>query len=105
MTKQKQGNSAVIDRINLIGQFIKVFGKDRIEVVLGDREFVGQEWVDWLKMKQIPYNLRLREMRGYMADSSGKIGEAWMKFLKRLFAYSAIAAGRFAVFCLLYLNV
>jgi pimeloyl-ACP methyl ester carboxylesterase len=39
------------------------------------------------------------------ADSSGKIGEAWMKFPKGLFAHSAIAAGRFAVFCLLSLNV
>ena len=80
MTEQKQGNSAVIDRINLISQFIKTFGKDRIEVVLGDREFIGQEWVDWLKNERIPYNLRIREIREYVADSNGEMVHAYKLF-------------------------
>lgn len=51
-------------------------------MVLGDREFVGQEWVNWLKMEKISYCLRLREMCEYVIDPDGKMVHAYELFHK-----------------------
>jgi hypothetical protein len=32
----------------LIERFIKQFGKDNLEMILADREFVGEKWFNWL---------------------------------------------------------
>lgn len=37
----KRGNSNSQERIDLVGRFIKLFGKDVIESLVADREFVG----------------------------------------------------------------
>ena len=52
---KKQGNSNYIDRSDLIKKFIKCFGKDRIECVIGDSEFIGKNWIEWLKEEKIEY--------------------------------------------------
>ena len=57
---KKQGSSDHIDRIDLIEQFIKCFGKDRIECVIGDSEFIGKNWIEWLKEENIEYVMCLR---------------------------------------------
>ena len=41
---KKQGSIDHIERIDLIEQFIKCFGKDRIECVIGDSKFIGKNW-------------------------------------------------------------
>lgn len=56
----KRGNSCTKERINLIKDFIKVFGADRINYILGDREFIGKEWQDWLIEIEIPFYIRIR---------------------------------------------
>ena len=67
---KKQGNSNYIDRSNLIKQFIKCFGKDRIECVIGDSEFIGKHWIDWLKKEKIEYVMCLRNSQN-IANSKG----------------------------------
>ena len=37
----KSGNSNCKDRCNLLAKVIKVIGKERIDVLVGDREFIG----------------------------------------------------------------
>lgn len=67
---KKQGSSDHIDRIDLIEQFIKCFGKDRIECVIGDSEFIGKNWIEWLKEEKIEYVMCLRNSQN-IANSKG----------------------------------
>jgi transposase len=55
----KQGNSNYRDRIRVMKKFIDVFGVDSIEVLVADREFVGEVWFRWLKKRNIPFVIRV----------------------------------------------
>ena len=57
---KKQGSTDHIDRIDLIEQFIKCFGKERIECIISDAEFIGKNWINWLKEEKIEYVMNLR---------------------------------------------
>jgi hypothetical protein len=57
----KRGNSHTNERIALVNRFIKLFGKEKIEALLGDREFIGEDWVAYLNTNKIGYYLRIRE--------------------------------------------
>lgn len=57
----KRGNSDTQERIALIQKFIDHFGKSCIAGLLADREFIGQEWLDWLINKQIPFWIRIKD--------------------------------------------
>ena len=56
----KRGNSDTTERIELIKQFISWFGKDVIDCLLADREFIGKEWLGFLTKHKIRYHIRLR---------------------------------------------
>lgn len=45
----------------MMGRFIRLFGSDRIECLLADREFVGDKWLEYLNGSNIEYNIRIRE--------------------------------------------
>lgn len=55
----KSGNSNCENRINLLGKVIEILGKERIEVIVGDREFIGLSWIKYLKDNRIPYCMRV----------------------------------------------
>lgn len=55
----KSGNSNSENRINLLSKVIAVLGKDRIRLIVGDREFVGLSWIKYLKENDIPYCMRV----------------------------------------------
>jgi len=57
----KRGNSNTDERIALIDRYIKLFGKANIENLLGDREFVGEDWIAYLNTNKIKYYLRIRD--------------------------------------------
>ena len=57
--KSKQGNSGYRDRIRVMKKFIDIFGVDKIEVLVADREFVGEIWFKWLKKREIPFCIRI----------------------------------------------
>jgi len=56
----RAGNSGASERIALMGRYIAAFGKDSIKMLLGDREFIGEEWLNWLNQNDIPFTIRLR---------------------------------------------
>lgn len=56
----KRGNSDTEERKKLINQFICWFGKDCIDCLLADREFIGHHWLDYLNKNKIRYHIRLR---------------------------------------------
>ncbi len=68
---QKQGNSSCLDRINLVQKFISAFGKETIECILGDREFIGKNWVTWLQTEKIPFIMRIKEKGQYVSCARG----------------------------------
>lgn len=55
----KSGNSSTQDRQAIIGKCIRRLGKERIGIVLADREFVGHAWLKYLKDNSIAFCVRL----------------------------------------------
>lgn len=56
----RAGNSGAKERIALVERFIATFGKARIGLLLGDREFIGAEWLNYLIERDIPFVIRMR---------------------------------------------
>ncbi len=48
------------ERIDLINRFSCLFGKQVIESVVADREFVGEQWLEFLNRENIRYYIRIR---------------------------------------------
>ncbi len=57
---QKRGNSNTLERIELIKRILLLIGAGNIDSLLGDREFVGSEWIQWLDEQEIPFLFRVR---------------------------------------------
>ena len=56
----KRGNSNCKERINLVNRFINLFGKQGIESIVADREFVGDKWFGFLNENKLRYYIRIR---------------------------------------------
>lgn len=61
MLLDKRGNSNTQERIDLLAGFIKQFGKTSILGLLADREFVGEEWFNYLKNEGINFIIRIKK--------------------------------------------
>ncbi len=57
----KKGNSNCNDRIILIDRFIKLFDAAKIKYLLGDREFIGKQWLEYLDSHGIKFVIRIKE--------------------------------------------
>jgi hypothetical protein len=55
----KKGNSATLERIDLLQSFLAAFGSERIGCLIADREFIGSQWYTFLLHAQIPFFIRL----------------------------------------------
>jgi len=53
------GNSSADDRIDLLRLCVKLLGRERIGLVVGDREFAGQKWLKYLKDNGLLFVMRL----------------------------------------------
>ena len=49
----KRGNSNSQERIDLIERYIKLFGRDSIDSIVADREFVGKKWIAFLNENRL----------------------------------------------------
>ena len=56
----KKGNSDTVERIGLVQKFVKRFGKDCIASLLADREFIGENWFQWLLKEKISFHIRIK---------------------------------------------
>ncbi len=61
MMLNKKGNSNTCERIQLLNRFIRLFGKDRIEALTADREFIGKDFFDYLDQQGIPFVIRIKK--------------------------------------------
>lgn len=57
----KKGNSNTEERKELMERFARLFGKERIEAIVADREFVGNPWFLWLKENDMNIVIRIRK--------------------------------------------
>lgn len=56
----KAGNSSADERIALMRKVLRFLPKEKIRGLLADREFIGQDWLNWLIAEEIPFVTRLR---------------------------------------------
>jgi hypothetical protein len=56
----KRGNSNSQERIGLINRYISLFGKETIDCIVADREFVGHKWLAFLNEENIRYYIRIK---------------------------------------------
>jgi hypothetical protein len=57
---QKCGNSNEVERILLMEKILQHF-KGKILCVVGDREFIGKDWLGWLVKQDIAFCMRIRK--------------------------------------------
>ena len=91
----KRGNSNTPERIAIIERYISLFGRQTIDCLLADREFVGEKWIDYLNSREIRYFIRIRENFYVRDPRTGKRFKSfWMfndlkcgesKFLHRIY--------------------
>ena len=59
MLDNKGGNSSQEQRIDLLKSCIDIIGEKRIGLLIGDREFIGHNWLKHLKNKHIRFIVRM----------------------------------------------
>jgi hypothetical protein len=55
----QSGNSSTSDRQALLAKCIRLLGKERIGILIADREFVGHAWLKYLKDNGLAFCIRL----------------------------------------------
>lgn len=55
------GNSSTRDRVKVLKKIIKAIGKNKIRVLLADREFIGEAWFRFLIEEGIPFVIRVKQ--------------------------------------------
>jgi hypothetical protein len=85
------GNSNTKTRTGLLDQLRKTFPDLKIASIMGDREFIGDRWMGYLKRNKIAFILRLRENQrirreGYeawtIADIAKRLGRGQKMIVK-----------------------
>jgi transposase len=75
----KRGNSDTQERINLIKLYIELFGKESIDCILADREFIGEKWLEFLNQNNIRYYIRIRNnFKIYSYQKQEEIKAFWL---------------------------
>lgn len=75
----KKGNSNSEERIRLITRFINLFGKDCIDYITADREFVGEKWIAFLNENHIHYYIRIRNnFKIFLPRKSETVCVSWL---------------------------
>jgi hypothetical protein len=71
----KKGNSNTEERIALLNRFLSTFGAHKIDGLLADREFIGEQWFAYLTSHHIRFRIRIkRDMK--VARSKGTCAPA-----------------------------
>lgn len=73
------GNSDTGQRIALLEIFCDLFGAYQVALLLGDREFVGKQWLRFLRQHRIQFRLRLKRDTK-VKNGRGQFVPAWRLF-------------------------
>ena len=69
----KKGNSSTDERKKLIEQILKIVSKEMIELILADREFIGEEWFKYLGEYELPFAIRIKKSEQIKHLNGGKM--------------------------------
>ncbi len=76
----KSGNSNTIQRINLVQKVLDLIGVKRISILIADREFIGHQWLKYLKSNGINFCVRVPKHHNIiLKDGSSYKAEALLK--------------------------
>jgi Transposase DDE domain len=67
----KKGNSSTEERKILLEKVLKIVPKEQIEIILADREFVGEEWLKYLSSREIPFAIRVKKNERIKHENGG----------------------------------
>jgi len=88
----KFGNSSTTERIELMRNFINLFGIDSLECLLADREFVGQHWLGYLNNQCIRYHIRIRDNFWVVIPRNGsRVKASWL--------FNSLKINQYGFFC------
>lgn len=74
----KRGNSNCAERTELIKTFIELFGKDCIEAIVADREFIGNPWLSFLQAECIAFHIRIKDNMWFTKPGGEKMRMSWI---------------------------
>jgi len=74
----KRGNSSQAERIDLLHTFIRYFGVETIDYLTADREFIGQEWIQFLIDKRIRFYIRVRGNMKLQLPDKKEVKVSWL---------------------------
>ena len=87
----KSGNSNTIQRINLVQKAIGLIGIKRIGILIADREFIGHQWLKYLKSHDVNFCVRVPKHHNIiLKDGSIYKAEALLKKHPECFFSEAI---------------
>jgi hypothetical protein len=72
-TFTKKGNSHTQERKKALIKIIDLVGVQNIESILGDREFIGSDWFNFLEKHKIPFVIRIRNNMFITLENGYKI--------------------------------
>ena len=58
---RKAGNSNTAERIALMELFLALFPAEKVAALLADREFIGKEWLAYLRPQGIHFRIRVKD--------------------------------------------
>ena len=77
--EHKAGNSSTQQRINMMNNYVRLFGIDRIDCLLADREFIGEKWIGYLNRNHIKYHIRARNnFWAIMPGTGRRVKVSWL---------------------------
>jgi len=98
MLDNKSGNSNRKDRKGILEKVIRTAGPGRIGLLVMDREFIGQEWLKWLKVNNIPFCVRVPSHHTItFADGTRTTAEALLGGRRRTVLEEGVAVDGTAV--------
>lgn len=90
----KKGNSSTRERCALIQRFIKVFGTTPIAGILGDREFIGKRWFQYLKERDLAFYFRVKKDADTLNSGGKSVAVSWLFYGLKLQEMRIIANQR-----------
>jgi hypothetical protein len=79
----KRGNSPTLERIALLKHVLVEFGHERIQCLTADREFIGTDWIKFLKRQRIRFCIRIRR-NTHISNPHGTSDLSAVRFFQNL---------------------
>lgn len=80
-----KGNSDTAERKQLMDMFINTFGANQISYILGDREFIGEDWFSYLDGNHIRFIMRIKSNMQINTETIDGIGSSFASVSNAIF--------------------